>query len=381
MRRRRQRCPSSESSSVEDATPRRKDACSKRARGNDTNNNGSSTLSVFEERASENSEGGFLFSFDIGEEEEDKEEKRVEERSDDRKCSGGGNPSNSSFVLDDEALKAMDTCTLYRCAVVTESFPGLVKQGEVLEIDWLCSNRYTLVVRRHRCRNLTDHSVTNNSSRGENAIKAPTCSPPFRVPSSLVRLLKPSYCSHGGNSSQFYAYDIVFDRRKGSPPSITVPATMETKGWSVEHKGGGHHTTKEAVMNTPLPNATTRMDPLVLEPGNNIKILQKKWVRRLCEELHFNFGMKLDPAAAAAIDEDDDEDNNFFGGDLEIFAVRGMHSTPWHFDGQHNFTIQLKGQKLWTVESSGIHNPLSNLHPKSVNIKAHHTNLAVAKKR
>ena len=31
------------------------------------------------------------------------------------------------------------------------------------------------------------------------------------------------------------------------------------------------------------------------------------------------------------------------GGDVEMFAVNGKHCTPWHFDAQENFTVQLKG--------------------------------------
>jgi hypothetical protein len=60
--------------------------------------------------------------------------------------------------------------------------------------------------------------------------------------------------------------------------------------------------------------------------------IQKKYIKALCSDLRLDFGLSLDGG---------------FGGDLEIFAVVGSHDTPWHFDAQENFTIQLKGTKRW----------------------------------
>ncbi|GAB5361849.1 hypothetical protein AAMO2058_000748100 [Amorphochlora amoebiformis] len=89
----------------------------------------------------------------------------------------------------------------------------------------------------------------------------------------------------------------------------------------------------------------------------SIKV-QEKWMRAICMELGLNFGMLLDTGGST------------FGGDLEVFAVQGPHVTPWHFDAQHNFTIQLSGFKSWKVARSGIANPMTNLHPSSTNMGA-----------
>ena len=49
-----------------------------------------------------------------------------------------------------------------------------------------------------------------------------------------------------------------------------------------------------------------------------------------------------------------DDDDRWLGGDVEVFAVRGAHVTPWHFDSQHNFTVQLRGTKRWSVRAAPI---------------------------
>ena len=58
------------------------------------------------------------------------------------------------------------------------------------------------------------------------------------------------------------------------------------------------------------------------------------------------------------------------GGDVELFAVRGRHETPWHWDAQENFTVQLAGTKRWSVAPSGVADPLTNLHAASANAAA-----------
>jgi len=59
-----------------------------------------------------------------------------------------------------------------------------------------------------------------------------------------------------------------------------------------------------------------------------------------------------------------------FGGDIEVFAVRGRHHTPWHFDAQENFTVQCTGTKRWRLARGAVHAPLTNLHPASSNAAA-----------
>lgn len=49
-----------------------------------------------------------------------------------------------------------------------------------------------------------------------------------------------------------------------------------------------------------------------------------------------------------------------------FFAVNGQHESPWHFDGQENFTIQLAGTKKWSLCASGFQNPITNYHPSSI---------------
>jgi hypothetical protein len=53
-------------------------------------------------------------------------------------------------------------------------------------------------------------------------------------------------------------------------------------------------------------------------------------------------------------------------GDIEMFAVQGRHKTPWHYDAQENFTIQLSGTKVWHLYK-GDNDPISNLHLSSSN--------------
>ncbi len=66
------------------------------------------------------------------------------------------------------------------------------------------------------------------------------------------------------------------------------------------------------------------------------------------------------------------------GGDIEVFAVRGQHTTPWHWDAQHNFTVQLRGRKKWRVGPSGVGEPMCNYHPASANEKSKEEDVAMA---
>ena len=45
--------------------------------------------------------------------------------------------------------------------------------------------------------------------------------------------------------------------------------------------------------------------------------------------------------------------------------MRGRHATPWHWDAQENFTLQLRGTKRWRLARSGVTAPLTNWHPHS----------------
>ena len=80
---------------------------------------------------------------------------------------------------------------------------------------------------------------------------------------------------------------------------------------------------------------------------------QRRWISEICSDLGMDFGICMDSSG--------------FGGDLEVFAVRGKHKTPWHYDAQHNFTIQLTGCKNWTVAPPDAKDPMINLHPSSGN--------------
>ena len=57
-------------------------------------------------------------------------------------------------------------------------------------------------------------------------------------------------------------------------------------------------------------------------------------------------------------------------GDVECFAVRGKHHTPWHWDAQENFTLQCKGTKRWRLKRGPIPDPLANWHPASASSAA-----------
>ena len=80
--------------------------------------------------------------------------------------------------------------------------------------------------------------------------------------------------------------------------------------------------------------------------------VQKRYIEELCRDVGLDFGLEKDGG---------------FGGDLEVFAVRGKHKTPWHLDAQENFTIQLRGTKRWYLAQSGIPDPVTNMHPLSTN--------------
>lgn len=93
---------------------------------------------------------------------------------------------------------------------------------------------------------------------------------------------------------------------------------------------------------------------LYFNPSHDI---QKKYLHALCTDLELNFGVSMLNDATP-------------GGDIEIFAVQGKHSTPWHFDGQENFTVQLVGTKRWKFCPSAIQDPLTNLHPSTTNTQS-----------
>jgi hypothetical protein len=80
---------------------------------------------------------------------------------------------------------------------------------------------------------------------------------------------------------------------------------------------------------------------------------QRRYISAICDDLGMSFGATMDGG---------------FGGDVEIFAVKGTHTTPRHFDAQENFTIQLIGSKKWNIsQQPEIIHPTTNLHPDSTN--------------
>ena len=50
-------------------------------------------------------------------------------------------------------------------------------------------------------------------------------------------------------------------------------------------------------------------------------------------------------------------------GEIEVFVSREGHTTDWHWDFQHNFTIQLSGRKRWRLKQSSISHPLRGCTP------------------
>ncbi|CAK4334949.1 unnamed protein product [Aphanomyces euteiches] len=80
--------------------------------------------------------------------------------------------------------------------------------------------------------------------------------------------------------------------------------------------------------------------------------IQERYISALCSDLGLNFTSTLDGS---------------YGGDIEIFAVQSKHHTPWHFDAQHTFTIQLKGTKQWSFAKAPLTDPMTNLHISSSN--------------
>ena len=92
---------------------------------------------------------------------------------------------------------------------------------------------------------------------------------------------------------------------------------------------------------------------------------QRKYIRALALDLGMDFsadGLNLNLNLNLNVDGSDS-----FGGDIEVFAVNGKHYTPWHFDGQENFTIQLKGTKKWKISKQQVNHPVTNLHPAAAN--------------
>ncbi|KDO19159.1 hypothetical protein SPRG_15682 [Saprolegnia parasitica CBS 223.65] len=80
--------------------------------------------------------------------------------------------------------------------------------------------------------------------------------------------------------------------------------------------------------------------------------VQEKYLSALCADLGMDFTSALDGG---------------MGGDIELFAVQGRHSTPWHLDAQQNITIQLTGTKRWSFVKGPVHDPMTNLHLASTN--------------
>jgi ribosomal protein L16 Arg81 hydroxylase len=83
----------------------------------------------------------------------------------------------------------------------------------------------------------------------------------------------------------------------------------------------------------------------------------RKYISQLAEDL----GMACSTSGDDSVDA---------MGDVEVFAVRGRHSTPWHWDAQDNFTLQCKGMKRWRLKRGPIVDPLTNWHPKSASLDA-----------
>ncbi|OQR92285.1 hypothetical protein ACHHYP_03858 [Achlya hypogyna] len=80
--------------------------------------------------------------------------------------------------------------------------------------------------------------------------------------------------------------------------------------------------------------------------------VQERYIQALCSDLGMDFTSSLDGG---------------IGGDIELFAVQGRHSTPWHLDAQQNITIQLTGTKRWSFCKGPVDDPLTNLHLASTN--------------
>ncbi|OQR89750.1 hypothetical protein THRCLA_09598 [Thraustotheca clavata] len=80
--------------------------------------------------------------------------------------------------------------------------------------------------------------------------------------------------------------------------------------------------------------------------------IQEKYLTALCADLGMDFTSTLDGG---------------IGGDIELFAVQGRHSTPWHLDAQQNITIQLTGTKRWSFCKGPVDDPMTNLHLASTN--------------
>jgi hypothetical protein len=50
-------------------------------------------------------------------------------------------------------------------------------------------------------------------------------------------------------------------------------------------------------------------------------------------------------------------------GEVEVFASRAGHTTEWHTDFQHNFTLQLSGRKRWRVALGAVAEPVRAVTP------------------
>jgi hypothetical protein len=50
-------------------------------------------------------------------------------------------------------------------------------------------------------------------------------------------------------------------------------------------------------------------------------------------------------------------------GEIETFVSKSGNYTDWHTDFQENFTMQLKGSKIWKLLNSGLQAPLLGFTP------------------
>lgn len=50
-------------------------------------------------------------------------------------------------------------------------------------------------------------------------------------------------------------------------------------------------------------------------------------------------------------------------GEIEIFCSKNGHVTDWHFDFMENFTMQLRGTKVWHLKKSNIRHPMRGATP------------------
>ena len=254
-------------------------------------------------------------------------------------------------------------------ALVLEDQGSLV-QGDIVKIDFASSSHFGITVLKDshshyiapQSLRLLHRDVTCNAQHFDSVCweRKPWISAPMSVGHEVRFLVSPF-------SSQFFIEQVFI------PEGIfVVHATgervqdikKEMFGFDVERMLGD----ASRVIVWMKEKETSRLRYLDLGPGGNCSEMafscylsghslyfnpsiefQKKWISSVLEDL----GLFPKPGE--------------FGGDVEIFAVKGKHKTPWHFDAQENFTIQLQGCKMWTIKKSSIKNPITNFHPSSSN--------------